>query len=112
MLQIDGVVGLLLLGLWLFAIFDVIATDASLCRNLPKGVWLILVILLPDVGSVAWLALGRPRTTTAPHTTPPPHWRRPVGVEDSNDYVSRSEELNRRLEAWEEEQRRRNEGSG
>ena len=34
MLYADGLVGLLLLGLWLFAIFDVIATDAALCRNL------------------------------------------------------------------------------
>ena len=52
--------GLVLLGLWLYCIFDVIATDESLARNLPKTMWLIIVIFLPDVGSLAWLLLGRP----------------------------------------------------
>src|SRR5205814_928541 len=52
--------GLVLLGLWLYCIFDVISTDESLARNLPKTMWLLIVIFLPDVGSLAWLMLGRP----------------------------------------------------
>jgi hypothetical protein len=58
-LGVEGV-GLLVLGFWLWAIFDVIKTDESLTRNLPKGVWLMLVIILSDVGALAWLLLGRP----------------------------------------------------
>lgn len=60
LLDLDGIVGLLLFALWLYCIIDVIATDGGMCRNLPKGVWLVLVIMLPDVGSIAWLLLGRP----------------------------------------------------
>lgn len=52
--------GLVLIALWLYCIFDVISTDESLARNLPKTLWLVIVIFLPDVGSIAWLLLGRP----------------------------------------------------
>lgn len=55
-----GLVGLVLLALWLYAIFDVVSTDASEVRNLPKGIWLLLVVFVPQVGSIAWLILGRP----------------------------------------------------
>ena len=52
--------GIILLALWIYCIFDVISTDEALIRNLPKTLWLIIVIFLPDVGSIAWLLLGRP----------------------------------------------------
>ena len=56
--------GLVLLGLWLYCLFDVISTDASMCRNLPKGMWILLVLILADIGGIAWLILGRPQNTT------------------------------------------------
>jgi Phospholipase_D-nuclease N-terminal len=56
----DGFVGLALLGLWLFCLLDVITSDESECRNLPKFGWLVLVLILPDVGSIIWLIAGRP----------------------------------------------------
>src|ERR1700736_60815 len=56
----DGIVAFALLGLWVFCILDVISTDEVLCRNLPKFFWLFIVIILPDIGSIAWLVLGRP----------------------------------------------------
>ena len=56
----DGIVALALLGLWIFCILDVISTEEVLCRNLPKFFWLFIVIFLPEIGSIAWLLLGRP----------------------------------------------------
>lgn len=107
-LYADGVVGLVLLGLWLFAIFDVISTDSSMCRNLPKSVWLIVVIILPEVGSIPWLLLGRPELGGfRPGDTTMPTSRRPVGPEDAPAFQSRSEELSRRLEEWDADQERR-----
>jgi hypothetical protein len=108
MLYADGLVGLLLLGLWLFAIFDVISTEAALCRNLPKTLWLMIVLFLPDVGSIAWLLLGRPENAgfrPGDTTYRPP--RRVLGPEDAPNFQSRSEQLNARLEAWEAEQQQR-----
>jgi Phospholipase_D-nuclease N-terminal len=60
MLYFDGVFGLVLLGLWLYCLFDVITTDSAACRNLPKLAWLFIVLLLPDLGSIAWLVAGHP----------------------------------------------------
>jgi hypothetical protein len=55
-----GVVAIGFLILWIYCIYDVITTDNAIIRHLPKVVWLIVVILLADIGSILWLALGRP----------------------------------------------------
>jgi hypothetical protein len=59
MLLFDGALGVLMFALWLFCIIDVITTPDGSVRNLPKLIWLFIVILLPDVGSIAWLVAGR-----------------------------------------------------
>jgi Phospholipase_D-nuclease N-terminal len=58
MLFIDG--GLITLVLWVFCLIDVIVTEEWRVRNLPKLVWLLIVILIPDIGSIAWLIAGHP----------------------------------------------------
>ncbi|HWB37501.1 MAG TPA: PLD nuclease N-terminal domain-containing protein [Rugosimonospora sp.] len=58
MIFVDG--GLILLVLWLACIIDVLVTDEHRVRNLPKVVWVIIVLLLPDVGSLLWLIAGHP----------------------------------------------------
>lgn len=60
MLYLDGIVSLVLLGLWIFCIVEVITTAEADCRNLPKFWWLLIVIVLPTIGSLAWLIGGRP----------------------------------------------------
>ena len=44
----------------LYALIDCIQTPRAYARTLPKWLWLILVVLVPFVGAVAWLLLGRP----------------------------------------------------
>ena len=113
LIEAEGLVFLILFAFWIWAILDVIATDSGLCRNLPKGVWLILVLLLPDIGSLAWLLLGRPeKGSWRPGSTDYSAPRRPIAYEDHPRYSAtpeitdrRSEELDRRLDAWEAEQR-------
>lgn len=68
MLFVDGALGLLVLGLWIFCLVDVILTPEGDCRNLPKLAWLLIVLFLPDVGSILWLVVGRPRVTRAATT--------------------------------------------
>jgi hypothetical protein len=58
MLYLDS--GLLIFALWIFCLIDVIATDEYRMRNLPKGVWIFLVLLVPLLGSLLWLVAGRP----------------------------------------------------
>ena len=59
MLFFGGALGVLGFFVWLFCIFDVITTPNHQVRNLPKLLWLLIVILLVDLGSVAWLLAGR-----------------------------------------------------
>jgi hypothetical protein len=110
-----GIVALALLLLWVYCIFDVISTDEALTRNMPKMMWLIIVIFLPTVGSVAWLALGRPQNAgLTPGDTryyqPPP--RRlpqapPKGPEDSPEFMTGLDGRARELKKWEEDLKRR-----
>jgi hypothetical protein len=47
--------------LWIYCIYDVVTTDEAIMQHLPKLVWLLIVVLLSDLGSLLWLGLGRPR---------------------------------------------------
>jgi len=60
MLFFDGGLFLLFFAVWVYCIIDVITTPNEACRNLPKLAWLLIVILLSDVGSIAWLVAGKP----------------------------------------------------
>jgi hypothetical protein len=61
MLLLRGLLGFALLALWIYCVVDVITRDESECRNLPKLVWLVIVVFLPGIGSLLWLIAGRPR---------------------------------------------------
>ena len=118
MIALQGAAGIALLFLWIFCIIDVIATDNALIRNLPKPLWLLLVLFLPAVGSIVWLIAGRPQgARLAPGSTERRAGssaggtgRRSAGHpgpmnEDSPEFLRQVEE--RRLNAWEDNLRRR-----
>ena len=112
MIDAEGFVAVALFLFWIWALLDCIATDSSLCRNLPKPMWIILVLILPDIGALVWLLLGRPeKADWRPGSTDYSAPRRPVGLEDSPRYSAspsitdrRSEELDRELDRWQREQ--------
>jgi hypothetical protein len=58
---VAGIVAIGFLVLWIYCIYDVITTDDAIIRHLPKVLWLLIVFILPDIGSILWLGLGRPR---------------------------------------------------
>lgn len=106
MLFFDGALGLLAIGVWIFCIIDVITTPEGEARNLPKLVWLLIVIILMDIGSIAWLVAGRdwnrvpaarPQRPTAGRPTAA---RLPTNPDDDDDFLAG-------LRARAEEQRRR-----
>jgi hypothetical protein len=109
--EIDGIFGLLLLALWIYCIFDVVTTDDSLIRNLPKLVWLVIVVILPDIGSIIWLIAGRPHGASfRPGDTSYGSPRRAVGPEDRPDFTPLARERDERAELrMREEQLRRRE---
>src|SRR5919199_2803172 len=117
MLEVDGVLALALLGLWIYCVFDVVTTDESLVRNLPKFVWLMIVIFLPDVGSIVWLVAGRPERasfrigdTSKPRRFVAPEDRPGFGVDlDKLSPIVREREEQAELRMREEQLRRREE---
>jgi hypothetical protein len=127
----EGLIPVLLLALWIYCIFDVIASEDVLVRNLPKGMWLLIVIFLPDFGSLAWLLLGRPLYAGwRPGDTTRRAPKRVIGPEDRIDFPTTGpvrppapprpvepprpeprplESREDQLAAWEEQLRRREE---
>jgi hypothetical protein len=49
----------LTLLLFVVALIDIITRDQSQVRHLPKMMWIIIVILIPLIGSILWFAVGR-----------------------------------------------------
>ncbi|HEY0486435.1 MAG TPA: PLD nuclease N-terminal domain-containing protein [Mycobacteriales bacterium] len=60
MTYLGGLSGLLVTALWVFCVIDALSAPAEGVRTLPKVGWVIVVLLFPLVGSVAWLVAGRP----------------------------------------------------
>jgi hypothetical protein len=89
------------IGLLLYCLIDCIQAPDGTVRNLPKWAWIILIILVPWIGSVAYLIAGRPRKDGATNGVPwsPPRapdltGRRPAprGPDDDPEFLR---ELNR-----------------
>lgn len=105
MLILYEAMGLVTLVLWLYCLFDVITTPDTLCRNLPKILWVVIVFLAPLVGSIVWLVAGRPeRTQRVTRPTVLPDLDRPgpqaaTGPDDDEEFL-------RRIRERAEEQRR------
>jgi len=59
-----GVLFLLQLLLLVYCVIDVGTTPADRVRTLPKPAWLVLVVLLPLLGGIAWFLAGRPQGAT------------------------------------------------
>jgi len=94
-LRVLGVI--VLVALYISFAVDVVRTPRGEARALPKWLWLIIVLILPIVGGVLWLILGRPRY-------PGSRWRRrtPLAPDDDPRFLRKLDE-----EAWRERMRRR-----
>jgi hypothetical protein len=84
---------LLTIALTVYAVVDCIQTDDAQVRGLPKLLWLLLILLFPIVGAIAWFIAGRPLSGAAgrgpsrrgPSHRPPP----PRGPDDDPDFLRR-----------------------
>ena len=61
MLYGGGVLALVEVVLLVYCVLNVITTPEGEVRNLPKLLWLLIVLFFPIVGGIAWLVAGRPR---------------------------------------------------
>jgi hypothetical protein len=113
---------LLEIGLLVYCLIDCIQSDSERVRNLPKLVWVLLIVLLPLVGGIAWLVAGRPARSTPGRTSWPSTrtsgfpeqgrpGRAPLGPDDDPDFLRQlrdvDDEHERTLKQWEDDLRRR-----
>lgn len=104
---------IMLVGLTLYALFEALLTPAHQVRSLPKWAWVLTVVLLPLVGPLLWLILGRRRVPRTAGGSAPA--ARPASPDDDEDFLRslrvqrRQAERERELEARERELRAREE---
>lgn len=116
---------LLVIALMVAAMVDIIRKDDAQVRHLPKMAWVIIVILLPLIGSLLWFAIGReyseaglriprfPRTQTAARPTARQPEQRPASPVDARSTEQQIADLDREIEEWrlrQEIEKRRREG--
>ncbi|MGK5628623.1 PLDc N-terminal domain-containing protein [Streptomyces sp. URMC 123] len=82
---------LLVLALWIYAFIDCLNTPEDQVRKLPKGAWVLIIVLFGYVlfGSLAWLLAGRPRRTegAAPGSYGGGRRTRWVAPDDNPDFL-------------------------
>ena len=89
---------LVLLALWISSIIDVLRTPAPAARALPKWAWLLIVILIPLLGGLLWVLLGRERPGPGRRFGR----RSPAAPDDDPQFLRRLDE-----EAWRRRMRER-----
>jgi hypothetical protein len=134
MAYLGGLTGLLITGLWVFCVLDALTTPEGEMRNLPKLGWIVIVLLFPLLGSLAWLIAGRPQARAtadlpykgnrgrapwpATRTAGFPEYERPrelSGPDDDAEFLNRlrrekaesDAEHEKMLRQWEADLRRR-----
>ena len=109
MIRVELVFGLIVFALWVYCLIEVISSDEGSIRNLPKLPWLLVVLLFPLAGSIAWLVAGRPagspRRSRFERTMPQyPEYDRPGRAAATSPEAD--EEFLRKVRERAEEQRR------
>lgn len=103
------------------ALIDAAQTPESQVRNLQKWVWILIILIVPFAGPVAWFVAGRPRrsgpvtTTNRPSPTRPRYEQPQFGraPDDDPEFLAGLKSLDTEheelLKKWEADLKRREE---
>ncbi|MFZ9762672.1 MAG: PLDc N-terminal domain-containing protein, partial [Candidatus Nanopelagicaceae bacterium] len=61
MVRLAVIAAIITLALMIFSIIDCSRTAENNIRSLPKWAWLVIIIFVPAIGSLAWIIAGRPK---------------------------------------------------
>ena len=89
-------------ALIVFAIVDVVVTDQRRVRALNKPLWIVVILVLPIIGALLWLILGKERKGSGGGGGD----RRTVAPDDDPDFLKnlrRDEEQDERIRRLEQE---------
>jgi hypothetical protein len=73
-------------AIFVYALFDLIATPARNTRFIPKPLWFLALLIVP-LGPLLWIFFGQKPSPPGPSA--PPQRRRPtaMGPDDDPDYL-------------------------
>jgi len=94
------IIGVAVVALTIFALVDLFVTNTNRLRAFPKPVWIGLIVVLPVIGPVLWLTIGknRPGRATTPRAPDDdPGFLGTLG-ESADERIKRLEEELRRLD--------------
>ena len=113
------------LALIVIALIDCLSTEEYAVRALPRGVWVLLILLFSPIGAIVWFVAGRPArpvrlsngTTWRPGSGFPenerPARRGPVAPDDDPEFLrglaASHKEDEHLMQKWEADLRRREE---
>ena len=105
MYRVELVLGIAVAIAWIYSIVTCALTPEDEVRGLPKWGWLILIVLLPLLGSVLWIGVGRQRSPRAFRPVGPSSVSAPHGYSAmaGDERIRRMEEDLARLERESEE---------
>ncbi|RIQ35681.1 PLDc_N domain-containing protein [Jiangella rhizosphaerae] len=96
------------IALLVYALIDCLQTDSARFRSLNRVAWAAIIVLVPLVGPILWLAIGKLRDRPQRPAAPP---RRPLAPDDDPEFLRHLRETDakheRMLNQWEADLRRR-----
>nr|WP_223245511.1 PLD nuclease N-terminal domain-containing protein [Streptomyces sp. CBMA156] len=113
------------LALWVWAFVDCLTTPEDEVKHLPKVVWVLIVLLFPPLGPIAWLIAGKrrgflPAAPAGAHAgypaddrqgRPAPRGGRPTAPDDDPEFLASLKRNDKdhedMLKQWESDLRRR-----
>ncbi|MEJ1178540.1 MULTISPECIES: PLD nuclease N-terminal domain-containing protein [unclassified Pseudarthrobacter] len=88
------VLAVAVLAIFVYGLVDVIRTDGRLTRGISKPAWIVVMIVLPVLGAILWLLIGRPRGNPPVRQS----YSHPTAPDDDPDFL-RNLEVRRRNQA-------------
>jgi phospholipase D-like protein len=88
---------LLAIGLVVYCLVECLQSPGRDVRTFRKPTWIVVILLLPVGGALAWLVAGRPhrarhsrpRGSAPPPTDPGPTRTYPIGPDDDPEFLER-----------------------
>lgn len=105
-----GILAVLSIALTVFALADCVQTQDDKVRGVPKWAWIVLIVLIPWVGPLTWLFVGKERSWGRGSSgSPGPRRDGPLAPDEDPDFLRKLDEDIRRERR---ERRERGEGPG
>ncbi|MFE7846284.1 PLD nuclease N-terminal domain-containing protein [Microbacterium sp. NPDC057407] len=103
------ILGLVAIALWVYTIVDCAVQPPNRHRGVSKPVWLFIVVLIPVLGGILWLVVGRVRKSAIAARRAPdddPEFLGRLGtITDQDERIRRLEEELAQLDAEDDDPR-------